>query len=151
MPPSVADGVLVELAQTSGYETEPEPTVVEDEAPAEASPLVITKPFPRGAGGYTRPGLMTPTPIMVADTPTPVVAADAPAPVVVTDAHTTVVVTDTPTADAEIEEATADVAVVEPASAGAAAVEATSDEAAAEAPPSEGTPPAATASDGQKA
>jgi methylmalonyl-CoA epimerase len=68
MPPSVADGVLVELAQTSGYETEPEPTVAEDEAltPPDGAPLVITRPFPRGAGGYTRPGLMAAQPIAMA-------------------------------------------------------------------------------------
>jgi hypothetical protein len=68
MPPSVADGVLVELAQTSGYETEPEPTLAEDEAltPPDGAPLVITRPFPRGAGGYTRPGLMAAQPIAMA-------------------------------------------------------------------------------------
>jgi methylmalonyl-CoA epimerase len=54
MPPSVADGVLVELAQTSGY-TFPEP----EEAEAEAAPAVtIQAPIVRGPAGYTRHGLV---------------------------------------------------------------------------------------------
>ena len=55
MPPTLADGVLVELAQTSGYTfPEAEAEAVEEEAPAP----VITKPILRGAAGYTRHGLV---------------------------------------------------------------------------------------------
>jgi methylmalonyl-CoA epimerase len=64
MPPSVADGVLVELAQTSGYEVaaeEPE-TVVADETLAPPDATIITQTFTRPAGGYTRPGLGAITP-----------------------------------------------------------------------------------------
>jgi methylmalonyl-CoA/ethylmalonyl-CoA epimerase len=60
MPPSVADGVLVELAQTSGYtfpEPEPEAEAAEEAAPAP----VITRPILRGAAGYTRASLANAT------------------------------------------------------------------------------------------
>jgi methylmalonyl-CoA epimerase len=61
MPPAQADGVLVELAQTSGYprrgSEEPEPTPV----PESLEPPVISTPILRGAGGYTRSGLTGPT------------------------------------------------------------------------------------------
>jgi methylmalonyl-CoA epimerase len=61
MPPSLADGVLVELAQTSGYELpgadEPEPMPV----PESVELPVITRPVLRGAGGYTRAGLTGPS------------------------------------------------------------------------------------------
>src|SRR6185295_5623343 len=46
MPPTQADGVLVELAQTSGY-TFPEAEAEEAPAPE------ITRPVLRGPGGYT--------------------------------------------------------------------------------------------------
>ena len=56
MPPSLADGVLVELAQTSGYTfPEPEAEATEEEAPA----LEITTPILRGPAGYTRHGLVS--------------------------------------------------------------------------------------------
>jgi methylmalonyl-CoA epimerase len=57
MPPSMADGVLVELAQTSGY-TFPEPEPLEDEAPPAP---VLHRPILRGAAGYTRYGLVDAT------------------------------------------------------------------------------------------
>jgi butyryl-CoA dehydrogenase len=68
MPPSVADGVLVELAQTSGYtlpEPAPVPTASEDEALAPPDATVeppITKPIIRSAGAvaYDRHGLWSP-------------------------------------------------------------------------------------------
>jgi methylmalonyl-CoA epimerase len=54
MPPTLADGVLVELAQTSGYtlpsDEEPEPVPETIETPE------ITQPILRGPGGYTRAG-----------------------------------------------------------------------------------------------
>jgi methylmalonyl-CoA epimerase len=62
MPPALADGVLVELAQTSGYalpgseEADEEPMPV----PESVEPPVITRPVLRGAGGYTRAGLTGP-------------------------------------------------------------------------------------------
>jgi hypothetical protein len=56
MPPSQADGVLVEFAQTSGY-TLPEVPVEVEETAAEP---VITTPILRGPGGYTRAGIVGP-------------------------------------------------------------------------------------------
>jgi methylmalonyl-CoA epimerase len=56
MPPSQADGVLVEFAQTSGY-TLPEAAVEVEETAAEPAEPVITTPILRGPGGYTRAGM----------------------------------------------------------------------------------------------
>jgi methylmalonyl-CoA epimerase len=75
MPPSLAEGVLVELAQTSGYElpgTEVEPEPVPEEAP------VIHTPIIRGAGGYTRAGLWTPQPAPAAPEPSAEVSGQPP-------------------------------------------------------------------------
>jgi methylmalonyl-CoA epimerase len=74
MPPSVADGVLVELAQTSGYtlpEAAPEPTVSEDGlAPpdAVAARRVVHRPIIRSAG-YDRHGLWSPPALPTRGTP----------------------------------------------------------------------------------
>ena len=55
MPPALADGVLVELAQTTGYEFPEAETDGVEEAPAP----VIHTPILRGAAGYTRHGLVS--------------------------------------------------------------------------------------------
>ena len=55
MPPTVADGVLVELAQTSGYSF-PEPEAESEPEPEAPSPE-ITIPILRGPAGYVRHGL----------------------------------------------------------------------------------------------
>jgi butyryl-CoA dehydrogenase len=75
MPPALADGVLVELAQTSGYSL-PEPEV-EAELEVEAAPIVITKPILRGAGGYTRAGLYAARPAPPPAEPAATASADA--------------------------------------------------------------------------
>jgi methylmalonyl-CoA/ethylmalonyl-CoA epimerase len=63
MPPSVADGVLVELAQTSGY-TLPSAEPAEDETATVPAEKPITQPYIRSAGAvaYARHGLWTPPP-----------------------------------------------------------------------------------------
>jgi butyryl-CoA dehydrogenase len=75
MPPALADGVLVELAQTSGYSL-PEPEV-EAGLEVEAAPVVITKPILRGAGGYTRAGLYAARPAPPTAEPAATASADA--------------------------------------------------------------------------
>jgi len=56
MPPSIADGVLVELAQTSGYAL-PEAPADEEAVPEEPAAPVITTPIVRGVAGYARAGM----------------------------------------------------------------------------------------------
>jgi methylmalonyl-CoA epimerase len=77
MPPTLADGVLVELAQLSGYEVEKpeeEPTPV----PESMEPTVVEKPVLRGPGGYTRAGMMTGTGARWGQMPVPKAAAPEP-------------------------------------------------------------------------
>ncbi len=57
MPPSQADGVLVEFAQTSGYSLPEAEVEADDAATDEAAEPVITTPILRGAAGYTRAGM----------------------------------------------------------------------------------------------
>jgi methylmalonyl-CoA epimerase len=93
MPPTIADGVLVELAQTSGY-TFPEPEAeAADEDEAAAADILAPAfhvPTTRGAAGYSRHGLVnaaawgqmaapaTPTEPEPAAEPTPPIVANAP-------------------------------------------------------------------------
>jgi butyryl-CoA dehydrogenase len=75
MPPTIADGVLVELAQTSGYEVEKpeeEPALV----PESMEPIVITQPVLRGPGGYTRAGMTTGTGARWGQMPEPAAAPE---------------------------------------------------------------------------
>jgi methylmalonyl-CoA epimerase len=62
MPPTVADGVLVELAQTSGY-TLPEEAPTTEPVAEEAPGPEITRPIVRGVSGYTHSALTASRPI----------------------------------------------------------------------------------------
>ncbi|MCC7367576.1 MAG: methylmalonyl-CoA epimerase [Chloroflexi bacterium] len=75
MPPVLADGVLVELAQTSGYEL-PTPEGEAEAVAEEQPPVVITRPIIRGAGGYTRAGLMAAQPVQPKPAPESASASD---------------------------------------------------------------------------
>jgi methylmalonyl-CoA epimerase len=81
MPPTMADGVLVEFAQTSGYAL-PEPEV--EAAPEAAEPVIIHTPILRGAGGYTRAGLSAVHPVAPPVAEPVAVADDAASPVIET-------------------------------------------------------------------
>jgi methylmalonyl-CoA epimerase len=78
MPPSLADGVLVELAQTSGYTLPaPEAEKVEEEAPPGP---VIHQPILRGPAGYTRHGLVSASTWGQTVPPAPVESTTEPEP-----------------------------------------------------------------------
>jgi methylmalonyl-CoA epimerase len=76
MPPSVADGVLVELAQTSGYtlpDTAPEPAVSDDALAPPDAPVEkpLSRAMTRSAGtvAYDRHGLWTPPALQAGGAP----------------------------------------------------------------------------------
>jgi methylmalonyl-CoA/ethylmalonyl-CoA epimerase len=78
MPPTLADGVLVELAQTSGYKVE-KPEEEPAPVPESLEPTVFEKPVLRGPCGYTRAGMTTGTGARWGAMPEPAEASESDA------------------------------------------------------------------------